>query len=191
MFASVSENGTVQLWDVRRQDRCQNQFTAHHGPIFACDWHPEVKTWLATAGRDKAVKIWDLGFKNVLEYSVTTMASVGRIKWRPQRMYHIASCALVIDSSIHVWDIRRPYIPHASFNDHKDITTGIAWRGSPDVLLSTSKVNSSIHSNHLVNFLFIRIVPFLTFDGFDSLHSIGFVPNSARDCRRREANGKG
>lgn len=103
VFASVSENGTVQLWDVRRQDRCQNQFTAHSGPIFACDWHPEVKTWLATAGRDKAVKVWDLGFKNVLEYSVTTMASVGRIKWRPQRMYHIASCALVIDSSIHVW----------------------------------------------------------------------------------------
>lgn len=68
------------------------------------------------------------------------MASVGRIKWRPQKTYHIASCALVIDSSIHVWDIRRPYIPHASFNDHKDITTGIAWKGSPDVLLSTSKV---------------------------------------------------
>lgn len=76
----------------------------------------------------------------MLEYTVTTMASVGRIKWRPQRMHHIASCALVIDSVIHVWDVRRPYIPHASFNDHKDITTGIAWRGCPDVLLSTSKV---------------------------------------------------
>ena len=33
VFASVSKNGTVQLWDVRRQDRRQNQFTAHHGPI--------------------------------------------------------------------------------------------------------------------------------------------------------------
>ena len=81
-----------------------------------------------------------MGYRPVLEYTVTTMASVGRIKWRPQRMHHIASCALVIDSVIHVWDVRRPYIPHASFNDHKDITTGIAWRGSPDVLLSTSKV---------------------------------------------------
>lgn len=138
-FAAVSENGTVQLWDLRRQDRCEKQFTAHSGPVFACDWHPENKTWLATAGRDRAVKVWDLGYRPVLEHTVTTMASVGRIKWRPQRMYHIASCALVIDSVIHVWDVRRPYIPHASFNDHKDITTGIAWRGSPDVLLSTSK----------------------------------------------------
>ncbi|EFX79073.1 hypothetical protein DAPPUDRAFT_52862 [Daphnia pulex] len=138
-FAAVSENGTVQLWDLRRQDRSEKQFTAHSGPVFACDWHPENKSWLATAGRDKAVKVWDLGYRPVLEYTVTTMASVGRIKWRPQRMHHIASCALVIDSVIHVWDVRRPYIPHASFNDHKDITTGIAWRGSPDVLLSTSK----------------------------------------------------
>ena len=85
------------------------------------------------------MEVWDLS-RSVPEYTVTTMASVGRIKWRPQKTYHIASCALVIDSSIHVWDIRRPYIPHASFNDHKDITTGIAWKGGPDVLLSTSKV---------------------------------------------------
>ena len=56
-FAAVSENGTVQLWDLRRQDRCEKQFTAHSGPVFACDWHPENKTWLATAGRDKAVKV--------------------------------------------------------------------------------------------------------------------------------------
>ena len=56
-FAAVSENGTVQLWDLRRQDRCEKQFTAHSGPVFACDWHPENKTWLATAGRDRAVKV--------------------------------------------------------------------------------------------------------------------------------------
>jgi WD40 repeat protein len=56
-FAAVSENGTVQLWDLRRQDRSEKQFTAHSGPVFACDWHPENKSWLATAGRDKAVKV--------------------------------------------------------------------------------------------------------------------------------------
>ncbi len=47
----------VQLWDLRRQDRCEKQFTAHTGPVFACDWHPEAKTWLATAGRDRFVKV--------------------------------------------------------------------------------------------------------------------------------------
>lgn len=55
-FAAVSENGNVQQWDLRKPDRCQSQFTAHSGPVFACDWHPEV-SWLATASRDKTIKV--------------------------------------------------------------------------------------------------------------------------------------
>lgn len=56
-FCAVAENGNVQLWDMRRTDRMEKQFTAHGGPIFALDWHPEVKTWIATAGRDKTIKV--------------------------------------------------------------------------------------------------------------------------------------
>lgn len=55
-FASVSENGSVQIWDVRRSDKSTLQFAAHGGPIFACDWHPE-HPWLATASRDKSIKV--------------------------------------------------------------------------------------------------------------------------------------
>ncbi|XP_043270686.1 GATOR complex protein WDR24 isoform X2 [Venturia canescens] len=137
-FAAVSENGHVQQWDLRRPDRYFQHFTAHSGPIFACDWHPEM-SWLATASRDKTIKIWDLSVKPTCEYTINTIASVGRIKWRPQRKYHIASCALVVDCSINVWDIRRPYIPFASFNEHKDVPTGVAWRGDPQSFLSTSR----------------------------------------------------
>ncbi|XP_015608767.1 GATOR complex protein WDR24 isoform X2 [Cephus cinctus] len=137
-FAAVSENGHVQQWDLRRPDRYFQHFTAHSGPIFACDWHPEA-TWLATASRDKTIKVWDLTAKPSCDYTIHTIASVGRIKWRPQRKYHIASCALVVDCSINVWDIRRPYIPFASFNEHKDVPTGVAWRGDPQSFLSTSR----------------------------------------------------
>ena len=56
VFASVSENGNVQTWDMRKPDKCILQFTAHSGPIFACDWHPESH-WLATASRDKTIKV--------------------------------------------------------------------------------------------------------------------------------------
>ena len=34
------------------------------------------------------------------------------------------SCSLIVDFDIHVWDIRRPYIPYASFSEHKDVVTG-------------------------------------------------------------------
>lgn len=137
-FAAVSENGSVQLWDVRRTDKCQQQFTAHSGPVFACDWHPEC-SWLATASRDRTIKVWDLTTKPTLDYTIHTIAAIAHVKWRPQRRYHIASCALVVDCSINVWDIRRPYIPFASFNEHKDIASGVAWRGDPHVFLSTGR----------------------------------------------------
>ncbi|KAI5710265.1 hypothetical protein M8J75_007112 [Diaphorina citri] len=137
-FASVSENGTIQQWDVRRPEKCFYQFTAHSGPIFACDWHPE-HAWLATASRDKTIKVWDLSIKPSLEYSINTIASVSRIKWRPQRKFHLASCSLVVDSSVNVWDIRRPYIPLASFTEHKDVVSGLAWRGDPQLFIASSR----------------------------------------------------
>uniref|UniRef100_A0A0A9YPZ5 GATOR2 complex protein WDR24 n=1 Tax=Lygus hesperus TaxID=30085 RepID=A0A0A9YPZ5_LYGHE len=139
LFASVSENGNVQTWDMRKPDKCVLQFTAHSGPIFACDWHPE-SLWLATASRDKTIKVWDMSSsKPTMEQTINTIASVGRVKWRPQHKYHIASVALVVDCSVNVWDIRRPYIPYVAFTNHKDVATGIAWRGDPNVCLTTSR----------------------------------------------------
>lgn len=139
VFAAVSENGTVQMYDIRKYEKCLLQFTAHSGPIYCCDWHP-VQNWLATGSRDKQIKIWNMENKSSLEYTIPTIAAVGRVKWRPEKIHHIASCALQFDYSVHVWDIRRPYMPYASFNEHTNITTGIAWKGNnPQILLSTSK----------------------------------------------------
>ncbi|KAG1698554.1 GATOR complex protein WDR24 [Nymphon striatum] len=138
-FAAVQENGNVQLWDWRRTDRCERQFTAHSGPVFACDWHPEEKNCLATAGRDKTIKVWDVVNKPVPDFVIQTIASVSRIKWRPSRKLQIASSSLVVDFSVNVWDVQRPYIPYASFTEHKDVTTGILWRKDPKILLSVSK----------------------------------------------------
>ncbi|XP_047497370.1 GATOR complex protein WDR24-like isoform X2 [Penaeus chinensis] len=138
-FCAVAENGNVQLWDMRRTDRMEKQFTAHGGPIFALDWHPEVKTWIATAGRDKTIKVCDVYEVPNVRHTIQTIASVGRVKWRPNAKYHIASSALIWDCSINVWDIRRPYIPFAAFNEHKKLTSGIAWRGDPNSLLSVGR----------------------------------------------------
>uniref|UniRef100_A0A671REB3 GATOR2 complex protein WDR24 n=1 Tax=Sinocyclocheilus anshuiensis TaxID=1608454 RepID=A0A671REB3_9TELE len=141
-FAASFENGNVQLWDIRRPDRYERMFTAHTGPVFCCDWHPEDRGWLATGGRDKMVKVWDMSTNRVKEiYCVQTIASVARVKWRPERRYHLATCSMMVDHNIYVWDVRRPFIPFATFEEHKDVTTGIVWRHQHDpyFLLSGSK----------------------------------------------------
>ncbi|KAG6456470.1 hypothetical protein O3G_MSEX009746 [Manduca sexta] len=147
-FAAVSENGNVQLWDVRRHERCLQQFTAHSGPVFACDWHPEMP-WLATASRDKTIKVWDIHAKPNLEYTIYTIASVGHVKWRPQKTHQVASCALVLDCAVHVWDVRRPHVPLATFAEHRDVTTAIAWQPDPHTFLATSRrPNSNYRYRH-------------------------------------------
>jgi hypothetical protein len=51
----------------------------------------------------------------------------------------------VVDFAINVWDIRKPYLPFAAFESHRDVATGIVWRGNPHVILSTSKVSETFY----------------------------------------------
>jgi len=141
-FAAAIENGNVQIWDMRNPHRCERHVTAHNGPTFSIDWHPDDRNWIASAGRDKFIKVWDIGAPSggKCKHTVQTIASVARIKWRPQRRYHIASCSLLVDFSINIWDVRRPYIPFAAFSEHKDVVTGIVWKhNDPQIFLSSSK----------------------------------------------------
>ncbi|KAL7979114.1 hypothetical protein Chor_015138 [Crotalus horridus] len=88
------------------------------------------------------VKVWDMSTNRAKEiYCVQTIASVARVKWRPECKHHIATCSMMVDHNIYVWDIRRPFIPSAMFEEHKDVTTGIVWRHlhDPYFLLSGSK----------------------------------------------------
>lgn len=89
-FAAACENGNIQLWDSRQPSSPIIQFMGHNGPTFAVDWHPEEKNWVASAGRDTMVKIWDVHAKTSLVNTIQTISPVGRIKWRPQRKFQIA-----------------------------------------------------------------------------------------------------
>lgn len=66
-----------------------------------------------------AITLVDFLSVATLEHTIQTVASVGRIKWRPQRKNHIGSTALVFDTSVCVWDVRRPFVPFAAFEKHK------------------------------------------------------------------------
>lgn len=47
--------------------------------------------------------------------------------------------SLVVDYSIYVWDVDRPYVPFAAFIEHRDITTSFVWRGDPHTIISAGK----------------------------------------------------
>ncbi|XP_059081782.1 GATOR complex protein WDR24-like isoform X3 [Tigriopus californicus] len=139
-FASAAENGRVSVWDIRKSERPERAWNAHTEYVFACDWHPECRNVIATAGRDKTVKVWNLDEDRAkLDVNIQTIGPVGRIKWRPNHRFQIASSALALDFSVHIWDVRRPWIPTYSFDQHKDVTTDFLFKGDSEALLSTGR----------------------------------------------------
>jgi hypothetical protein len=51
-----------------------------------------------------------------------------RVSWRPRFKNQLASCSLVNDNSVHLWDISRPLCPVVSLRQHR--------RAAPALLFS-------------------------------------------------------
>ncbi|BHF64700.1 WD repeat-containing protein 24 [Sparganum proliferum] len=157
LLAAAQENGIVNLWDTRREDRPYRSFQGHSCSILSIDWHPawdEVnRNWFATAGcRDHLIKVWDFNMPShssapfstshntpaVIYFTRTN--NVGQVRWRiGSTTQLISSCSLTIDLSIHLWELERPFIPFVSFEGHTDLVTSLSWSTDPDFFFSTAR----------------------------------------------------
>ena len=136
-FAAVFDNGMLQIWDTRFPQQCVTKWSAHNGLALCVD-HDSTGMRVCTGGRDKMLKVWDLNseVKKPI-YSIQTIASVARCKWRP-KYDHIASCSLSYDNRVQVWDINKPFIPVLTWEEHSSSVSDICWRKG-DELWSCSK----------------------------------------------------
>ncbi len=99
---------------------------AHNGPALTVAYHPDNSRYLASGGRDKFLKLWDWSSSSATKplASLTAMASLSRVQWRPgQNTHQIASTSLLTDTAIHVWDFHRPHIPFYSLEEHDNVVT--------------------------------------------------------------------
>ncbi|KAL3795740.1 hypothetical protein HJC23_008227 [Cyclotella cryptica] len=61
VFAMVSDNGTLCVYDIRLNRPVMKTTSAHAGEATSVDWNPAEKYVLATGGgRDRSVKVWDV-----------------------------------------------------------------------------------------------------------------------------------
>ncbi|CCI43839.1 unnamed protein product [Albugo candida] len=144
-FAAAFENGIIQIWDIRKNAHPELKFTAHKGLVLSVDWHPNRSNIVASGGRDRYVKIWDLSdmdMKQQPHQTIQTIASVGRVAWRPNCSDQIATSASLMDNNIHLWDTQRPCIPLASMNGHSDIASGILWLDTPTSSMDSSQAST-------------------------------------------------
>ncbi|GAA50539.1 WD repeat-containing protein 24, partial [Clonorchis sinensis] len=139
LFAAAQENGTLSIWDTRQSGRPYLAFQGHSCSIASLDWLPNwpgiSRNWLATAGAvDHLIKVWN--FSQLpsgqsacppVVYTVRT-SNVSRVRWRPGVPTQlVSSCNQTFDLSAYLWDLKRPYLPYAAFEEHKSIVTSISW----------------------------------------------------------------
>ncbi|OXV05779.1 hypothetical protein Egran_06452 [Elaphomyces granulatus] len=146
MFATATDSGAVQCWDYRKPNAPLLRIAAHDPPCHAVDWHPDGKH-LVSGGADKSVKVWDCSAERRQKPSFHFRApqAVLNVRWRPPcnvsrssgrddwQSTQLITSYDKADPRIHLWDLRRPYIPFRELDKDESSATDLLWR-SKDLL---------------------------------------------------------
>ena len=138
-FAAGTDNGTIQRWDTRKMNAPLLKLNAHDKTCHSIDWHPAGR-YLASAGADKIVKIWDFSsFERRMKPSWILRApqSVLNARWRPMnntlvdgspvQSTYLATSYNLNDPRIHIWDFRRPHVPFQELDRYDSPASEFLW----------------------------------------------------------------
>eukprot|EP01032_Pedospumella_encystans_P021105 gene21105-23947_t len=87
IFAEVSENGSLKMWDRRFTSKpLVNKTKAHSGQVLTVSWSPCWEWVLATGSKDKTVKIWDFSTCPIQYQDIDSSKSNGSSgnNWEPE-----------------------------------------------------------------------------------------------------------
>jgi len=141
-FAAGTDNGVIQRWDFRNDKSPLLRINAHENTCHSIDWHPDGKH-LLSGGADKTVKIWDFSSTDRRMkacWQVRVPQVVTNVRWRPPcwtvnaqstgnwQAVQFATSYDQQDPRIHLWDLRRPYMPFKELDRYDTPATAMLWR---------------------------------------------------------------
>ena len=140
-FAAATDNGVIQRWDFRRDNAPLLKINAHEKTCHSIDWHPDGKH-LASGGADKNMKVWDFSSTDRRMKSCWQLRApkgILNVRWRPAcwvsgesnigswQCTQLATSYDHQDSRIHVWDLRRPFMPFREIDRYDTAPTAMLW----------------------------------------------------------------
>jgi WD40 repeat protein len=136
-FAIGTDSGAVQKWDFRKENAPMLKINAHDKACHSVDWHPSGK-YLASAGADKQVKVWDFRSSDRRMkpcWALRTPQAILNARWRPCDTSmknglpesQLATSYVGKDPRIHVWDFHRPHMPCQEFDRHESVASDFLW----------------------------------------------------------------
>ena len=154
-FAVGTDRGVVQRWDIRKESSPSLSVKAHDQTVNAVDWHPHGK-YLASGSADQTISIWDFSSsdrKMKHSWQIEAPQNVTRLRWRPAswstaghapgswQCTQLAASYGVEDPQIHVWDLRRPFVPARIVKRYDGPPTDMLWH-SEDLLWSVDSTGT-------------------------------------------------
>eukprot|EP01064_Diplonema_japonicum_P028778 TRINITY_DN4501_c0_g1_i2.p1 TRINITY_DN4501_c0_g1~~TRINITY_DN4501_c0_g1_i2.p1 ORF type:complete len:786 (+),score=134.76 TRINITY_DN4501_c0_g1_i2:568-2925(+) len=175
-LCSTDEGAELLYWDMRMHERgptrriTASTESSGNGVIYSVNWHPTRRGYLAVGSKDRTVKVWNIHSDKpdstlTPEITIQTLASVGRVHWRPtQSSTHTHQIAEVsmspLDVDLNIWDYNSPLLPLCCIPaPHGEVITDLEWWDrNGEIIFSTSKSGSfaaslvkkaHVHAAHL------------------------------------------
>ncbi|KAK7203932.1 WD40-repeat-containing domain protein [Myxozyma melibiosi] len=141
-FCTIYESGTLARYDARNLSIPDRRVTAHTGAGLCLDYHPTMDV-VITGGRDRAMRVWDLRqeptTKQTPSYEIYTSGAISSAIWRKPLVHEkineitdlpVACASLAVgDYRLHVFNLRRRYVPERVIDTHTGPVMGLAWAG--------------------------------------------------------------
>uniref|UniRef100_A0A8C5RQ14 DDB1- and CUL4-associated factor 12 beta-propeller domain-containing protein n=1 Tax=Laticauda laticaudata TaxID=8630 RepID=A0A8C5RQ14_LATLA len=139
LLGSVSDSGTVTLWDVNSQTPYHNFENAHKAPAYEICFSPISELLLVTVGLDKRIILYDTASKRQLR-TLVAENPLTAVEFMPE------GTSLTIGSSrgkIYHYDLRKLTAPVKSVSAHKTSVKCITLQNYNSFSKSSHKTGSS------------------------------------------------
>lgn len=124
VFASVSGDCTLRVWDAGNPQPCTMVIPAHDSEVLSCDWNKYNQHMIVTGGVDRLVKSWDLrNPSHPVGVGGGHTQAVKRVKCCPHNGDIIASCSY--DFSTRLWTTQGALLE--TIQHHTEFTMGIGF----------------------------------------------------------------
>ena len=174
-LCGTDESAELLYWDIRMHDRGPKRRiqasteSSGKGAINSLNFHPTRRGLLVTGSKDRSLRVWDIhpsvDDSHVKpEKVIQTLASVGRVQWRPtlngtsHQIAEVSMSPMCVD--LNIWDESSAQLPLCCIRKpHGEVITDLEWCDpNGEFILSTSKngtfamsqvKHAYVHSAHL------------------------------------------